>query len=156
MNPKTLTAHVEALGMTLPEAPKPAANYIPWVLSRNTLYISGQTPRGPVEKEFTGKLGKEFNIAQGQDIARMCMLNVLAQLRDAIDDDATRIGRCIRLGGFVNSSPDFGDHPLVINSASDLLVQVLGPLGKHARTAVGVAALPRNVAVEIDAIFELV
>ncbi len=155
MTSTSLKAKIDALGLAFPEAPPPGANYVPWVRSANMLYVSGQTPRMGKADKFVGKLGAQYNVAQGQEAARLCLLNILAHVGNAVEDDDSRIIRCVRLGGFVNCLPDFMDQPLVINGASDLLVQILGERGKHARTAVGVAALPRNVAVEIDAIFEL-
>ncbi len=155
MTSTTLSGQLKALGFVLPEASAPGGNYVPWVLSNNMLYISGQTPRGPNEEKYIGKLGERFNVSEGQQAAISCLLNILAHVGNAIDDDISRIVRCVRLGGFVNSSPGFTEQPLVINGASDLLVRILGERGKHARAAVGVASLPRNVSVEIDAIFEI-
>ncbi|GAB3630502.1 L-PSP family endoribonuclease [Pandoraea terrae] len=151
----TLAARLQGLGLQLPDCSTPAANYVPWVRTGNLLFISGQVPKRDGEDAYIGKLGDEFGIEDGQAAARLCALNILAHLNDAVEGDASRVRRCVRLGGFVNSTPAFDQHPKVINGASDLMVDVLGVAGKHARAAVGVAALPRNVAVEVDAIFEI-
>ncbi len=143
-----------ALGIELGEAPAPAANYVPYVISGNQLIVSGQISKDG-ENLLTGKLGEDVDIENGQKAARVCAIALLAQLKMAIGGDWNRLKRVIRLGGFVNSSPDFGDQAAVINGASDLMVEVLGDKGCHARAAVGCAALPFNVSVEIDGIFEI-
>jgi enamine deaminase RidA (YjgF/YER057c/UK114 family) len=143
-----------ALGVTLPEAPAPAANYVPFVRSGATLYVSGQIsigPQGPIK----GRLGEGMTVEEGAAAARQCAINLLAQVRAACEGDLDRLVRVVRLGGFVSSTPGFTDHPKVINGASDFLVEALGEAGRHARAAVGVAALPLGVAVEIDGIFEI-
>lgn len=142
-------------GLALPEVKPPVANFIPYVITGNLVYISGQIPTENGKIVFVGKLGGEITIEQGQQAARLCALNVIAVLKQACGGDLSRLARCIRLGGFVNSAPDFTDQPEVVNGASDLFVAVFGERGRHARTAVGVAALPRGVAVEVDAIFEI-
>lgn len=142
------------LGITLPDAPAPAANYVPYVQSGTMLYVSGQISRddaGPI----TGKLGDGMAVADGARAARSCALALMAQLRAACGGDFGRLKRVVKLTGFVNSTPDFTDQPLVVNGASDLMVEVFGDAGRHARSAVGVAALPLGVAVEIEGIFEL-
>ncbi len=140
--------------MVLPKIEPPVANYVPFTIAGNTLYISGQLPvmDGVVIK---GLLGKDASIDQGKDAACLCAINILAQANAALDGNLDRIVRCLRLGGFVASTPDFFDHPKVINGASDLIVAVFGDAGKHARAAVGVAALPLGASVEVDAIFEI-
>lgn len=143
------------LGISLPTVTPPAANYIPWVRTGDLVHIAGQVPFWSGELRFVGKLGREFDIAQGQDAARLVCLNVLAQLKSALDGDLDRVVRAVKLNGFVNCEPDFGDQPKVINGASDLLVAVFDDAGRHARAAVGVASLPFGVAVEIDAIFQV-
>lgn len=147
-------SRLEALGIKLPAAAAPAANYVPAVESKGYLYISGQIPMGPNGIEYVGKLGQELDIAAGQAAARLCAINILAQAKAALGD-LDRIGRVVKLVGFVNSDPAFGDQPKVVNGASDFMVEVLGDKGRHARSAVGVAALPFNVGVEVEAILEI-
>jgi enamine deaminase RidA (YjgF/YER057c/UK114 family) len=151
----TPETRLSALGLALPQTAKAAANYVPYVISGQHLFIAGQIPFLNGEPMHKGKLGDTLSIAQGQDAARACALNILAQVKAAVDGDWPRVTRCIRLGGFVNATPDFDQHPAVINGASDLIVAALGDAGKHARAAVGVSSLPFGVAVEIDAIFEI-
>lgn len=143
------------LGITLPDSVPPAANYVPARRIGNQVYISGQVPAEGGKDKYTGKLGSDFSIEQGQAAARLCAVNILAQLKQALGGDLDRVVGVIRLGGFVNAEPDFGDHPKVINGASDLMVAVFGEAGRHARAAVGCYSLPRNVPVEVDAIFEV-
>lgn len=143
------------LGLALPAAPLPAANYVPVVRTGNLLFVSGQISRTPDGREIAGKLGTGLSIEEGQEAARICALNILAQVKATVGD-LDHIVRVVRLNGFVNSAPDFLDHPKVINGASDLMGQVLGEKGKHSRCALGVAALPFGVAVEIDAVVEVV
>ncbi|MDJ0821956.1 MAG: RidA family protein [Paracoccaceae bacterium] len=142
------------LGLTLPDAPAPAANYVPYVLTGNTLYVSGQISQGP-EGFITGKLGADVSVEDGAKAAQSCALSLLAQVRAACDGDLTRLKRVVKLVGFVNSTADFTDQPKVINGASDTMVEVLGDVGRHARSAVSAASLPFNVAVEIEGIFEI-
>jgi enamine deaminase RidA (YjgF/YER057c/UK114 family) len=151
-----IDARLKELGITLPEAPMPAANYVPFVRSGNLIFIAGQIPMEGGKPQFIGKLGREFKIEEGQKAARLCALNVIAQVRAALGGDLDKVKRCVRVGGFVNSVPDFGDQPQVVNGASDVIVQIFGDAGKHARAAVGVAALPRGVATEVEAVFEVV
>ena len=139
----------------LPRAAAPVANYVPVVTAGNLAFVSGQVTVWNGEFRFIGKLGKEFNIEQGQQAARICGLNVLAQLKAALDGDLDRVKRCVRLGVFVNSGDDFTDQPKVANGVSDLMVEVFGDAGKHARAAVGTNVLPLNVAVEVEAVFEI-
>lgn len=141
------------LGIELPNAPAPAANYVPYVISGNTLTISGQITMGPNGLVYVAKLGDDADVATGQAAAKLCAINILAQAKAALGD-LDRISQVIKIQGFVNSTPDFTDHPAVINGASDFLVEVLGDAGKHARAAVGMASLPLGVAVEIDAVIE--
>ena len=150
-----IDARLKDLGITLPEAPMPAANYVPFARSGNLLFIAGQIPMEGGKPQFIGKLGREFKIEDGQKAARLCALNVIAQVRAALGGDLDKVKRCVRVGGFVNSIPEFGDQPQVINGASDVIVQIFGDAGKHARAAVGVAALPRGVATEVEAVFEV-
>ena len=146
---------LKELGFELPLAAAPAANYVPYVISGNTLFIAGQIPFLNGEKMHLGRLGEDLGIDEGKSAAQACALNILGQVNAAINGDWSRIKRCVKLGAFVNCTPDFYDHPAVVNGASDLMVAVLGESGKHARFAVGAPSLPLGVAVEIDAIFEL-
>ena len=151
---QNIQARLKDLGVILPTPAVPAANYVPFVLSGSTLYVSGQLPAkdGVMIK---GCLGKDVSIEQGQEAAKLCAINILAQVNAALGGNLSRIVRCVKLGGFVASAPDFFDHPKVVNGASDFIVAALGDAGKHARCAVGVAALPFGVAVEVDAVFEV-
>ena len=139
----------------LPQPTSSVANYVPFVLSGNTLYISGQITVWNGDLRYQGKLGKDVSIDEGYQAARLCGLNLLAQLKSACGGDLDRVVRVIKLGGFVNCSPDFTDHPAVINGASDLMLDVFGDTGRHARFAVGASSLPLGVAVEIDGTFEI-
>ena len=142
------------LGVTLPDAPAPAANYVPYVVSGAMVYVSGQIAQGP-EGRIRGVLGAGMDVEAGARAARYCAISLLAQVRKACDGDLSRLKRVVKLTGFVNSTPDFADQPKVINGASDFLVEVLGEAGRHARSAVSAAALPFGVAVEIEGIFEI-
>lgn len=146
--------HLRKLGYELPSAPSPAANYIGYVLSGRMLFIAGQIPVRNGEK-LIGRLGDTAVLEDGREAARLCALAILSQVNAAVGGDWARVTRCVKLGGFVNCTPDFTDHPQVINGASDLIVAVLGDRGKHARFAVGAPSLPFGVAVEIDAVFEI-
>src|ERR1700722_17655502 len=139
-----IAAKLKEQGITLPEAATPAANYVPYVISGNQLFVSGQICAWNGEVKFVGKLGKDFDIAKGQEAAKICALNILAHAQAALGS-LDRITRCIRLGVFVNSTPDFTDQPQVANGASDLMVAIFGDKGKHSRFAVGVAQLPKGV-----------
>jgi enamine deaminase RidA (YjgF/YER057c/UK114 family) len=151
----TIASRLEELGITLPTPAKPVANYVAYTVSGNLVFISGQVPYGPDGLEYQGKIGADLTIEDGVAAARLCAINILAQLRAALDGDLERVVRCLKLGGFVNAVPDFADHPAVVNGASNLMVEVLGDRGRHARFAVGAGSLPLNVAVEVDAIFEV-
>ena len=142
------------MGIELPNAPAPAANYVPYTIAGNILTISGQITMGANGLEFIGKLGDTIDMETGQQAARLCAINILAQAKAALGD-LDKIKQIIKIQGFVNSAPDFGDQPAVINGASNLLAEVLGDAGKHARAAVGVAALPFGVSVEVDATIEI-
>ena len=144
----TIETRLAELGITLPDAPAPAANYVPYVISGNLLYVSGQI--SPVK----GRLGADMAVPAGAEAARGCGLALLAQARAALGS-LDRVRRVVRLGGFVSSTPDFTDQPEVVNGCSDLMVEVFGDKGRHARAAVSAAALPRGVAVEIEAIFQI-
>jgi enamine deaminase RidA (YjgF/YER057c/UK114 family) len=150
-----IEARMIELGVELPRPAVPAANYVPWVRAGELVFIAGQVPFWNGELRYRGKVGQELTLQDGRDAARLVVLNVLAQLRAACDGDLDRVRRCVKLGGFVNATPAFADHPQVLNGASDLLVDILGDVGRHTRTAVGVANLPFDVAVEIDAVFQV-
>lgn len=150
-----IAARLKEMGISLPEAAPPAANYVPYVISGNLLYISGQLPLEGGKIAVSGHLGKNVDVEAGQRAAELCAINILSQARAALGGDLGRIKRVIKLNGFVASTPDFVEQHLVINGASNLIAGVLGETGKHARAAVGMAALPMNAAVEIDAIVEI-
>ncbi|MBI1180810.1 MAG: RidA family protein [Alphaproteobacteria bacterium] len=147
-----ISARLQELGISLPEPPKPVAAYVPFVVTGNLVFVSGQVSALPGGPRYQGKVGHHFNTEQGQDAARLCALNILAQLGAALDGDLDRVDRIVRLGGFVACADDFTDQPLVINGASELMVAVFGDRGRHARAAVGVNALPLGMAVEVDAV----
>ena len=144
------------LGIDLPEASKPVANYVPYVLAGSLLFISGQVPIHNGKLMFAGKVGADIFVPEAQMAARQCGLNVLAQARVALEGDLDRIVSIVKLGGYVNSTSDFTEHPQVINGASDLMVEIFDDRGKHTRFAVGVSSLPLNASVEVDAILEFI
>ena len=141
--------------ITLPEAAAPAANYVPYVITGSLLFISGQLPMENGGLAVTGLLGRDVDVATAQRAAELCAINILAQTKAALDGDLERIVRVVKLNGFVASDPAFTDQHLVINGASNLIADLLGNRGKHARAAVGMACLPLNAAVEIDAVIEI-
>ena len=143
------------IGITLPPPGSPGGNYVPFVVVGDLAFMAGQVAREAGKMKYTGKVGRDLTLEAGAAAARLCAVNLLAQLKAACGGDLDRVDRCVRVGGFVNSPPDFTQHPQVINGASDLLVEVFGERGQHARTAVGVAALPLDSAVEVEAIFKL-
>ncbi len=151
---ESIQSRLEALGITLPEAPAPAANYMPFVQSGNLIFISGQISNGP-DGLIKGRLGEDMDAEAGYAAARRCGLSLIAQLQAACGGDLERLVQVVKLGGFVNSAGGFTDQPKVINGCSDLMVEVFGDKGRHARAAVGVPALPLGVAVEIEGIFEV-
>lgn len=142
------------MGVTLPDAPAPAANYVPYVQVGDTLYVSGQISQD-ASGLLTGKLGDDVDLAAGAAAARACAISLLAQVKAACGGDLDRLVRVVKLGGFVNSTPDFTQQPQVINGASDFMAEALGDAGKHARAAVSAASLPLGVAVEIEGIFQI-
>jgi len=150
-----IDARLAELGIELPQAPKPAAAYIPAVRSGNLIFVSGQVPFDNGELAWKGKVGVEYSLEEGQQAARLCALNAIAVAKDVLDGDLDRITRVVKLGGFVNCPADFEQHPAVINGASNVVGEVFGDKGAHARFAVGVGSLPFNVAVEVEAIFEV-
>jgi enamine deaminase RidA (YjgF/YER057c/UK114 family) len=149
----SIDSKLKSLGIELPQAAAPAANYVPWVISGNQVFVSGQLPMEASKIAVAGRLGDSVSLEDGQRAARLCAINILAQAKDALGD-LDRVTRVVRLGGFVASADDFTDQPKVVNGASDLMVDVFGDAGRHARAAVGVNTLPLGVAVEIDAIIE--
>ena len=149
-----IEAKLATLGVTLPDAPAPAANYVPFVLDGNTVYVSGQISSGP-DGLITGKLGAGVSIEDGAAAAQSCAISLLAQLKVACGGDIDRLDRVIKLTAFVNSTADFTEQPKVVNGASDFLVEALGDKGRHARSAVSAASLPLGVTVEIEAIFAI-
>ena len=150
----TIEAKLAELGVTLPDAPAPAANYVPYVIAGDMVYVSGQMPMGP-DGFIIGKLGAGMSVEEGAAAAKVCAISLLAQLKAACGGDIDRLVRVVKLVGFVNSTADFGDQPKVINGASDFMVAALGDKGRHARSAVSAASLPFGVAVEIEAIFQI-
>ena len=149
-----IEARLAALGVTLPDAPAPAANYVPFVRSGDLLFVSGQISAGP-DGLITGRLGEALSVEQGAEAARSCAISLLAQVKAACGGDLDRLEQVVKLTGFVNSTADFTDQPRVVNGASDFLVEVLGEAGKHSRSAVSAASLPLGVAVEIEGIFRI-
>jgi len=150
----TIESRLAELGITLPDAPAPAANYVPFVVTGTLVHISGQVAQDE-NGLIKGKLGADTSVEQGAYAAKRCAISLLAQLRNACGGDLSRLSRVVKLTAFVNSTADFTDQPKVINGASDFLVEALGDAGRHARSAVSAASLPFGVAVEIDAIFEI-
>lgn len=148
-------ARLAALKIELPNPAAPAANYVPTVIAGNLLFVAGQITIFNGELRYLGKLGADMDIEAGKQAARLCGLNIISQARAALGGSLDRVTRVAKLGGFVNCTPDFIDHPQVVNGASDLMVEVFGEAGKHARFAVGAVSLPRGVSVEVDAIFEI-
>ncbi len=148
-------ARLAELGIELPQAAAPAANYVPYVISGNLIFVAGQITLWNGQLKYVGKVGQDLSVEEGQAAARVCGLNLIAQVRQACGGDLDRVVRWVRLGGFVNSTPDFTDQPKVINGASDLIAEVFGEAGKHARAAISAGALPLGVAVEVEATVEL-
>jgi enamine deaminase RidA (YjgF/YER057c/UK114 family) len=146
---------LEELGITLPVAAKPVANYVPWSRTGNLVFISGQGPIADGKVTLQGCLGESISIEDGIKSARLCALNVVAQLKDACGGDLDRVTRVVKLVGFVNATPSFTDHPNVINGASDFMVEVFGDKGRHARSAVASPSLPFGISVEVEAVIEI-
>ena len=150
----TYETRLNEMGYTVPDAPAPAANYVPYVIVGDMVYVSGQIAKGD-DGLIVGTLGDDMDVAGGQAAARVCALNLIAQLKAACGGDLDRLKRVVKLGGFVNSTADFTDHPAVINGASDFVGEVFGEAGAHARAAVGCSSLPFGVAVEVEGIFQI-
>ncbi len=153
--PGRVEARLAELKIELPKAAAPAANYVPWTISGKMLYVAGQIPFWNGELKFVGRVGEAMTLEQGQQAARLCALNIIAQAKVACGGDLDRVARVLKLTGYVNCVASFTDQPKVINGASDLRVQVFGDAGKHARAAVGANVLPLGVTTEVDAIIEL-
>ena len=151
----SITDKLKELDINLPEAPAPVGAYVAFKKADNMLFISGQLPIGIDGKIIKGKIGTDLTLADGQAASRLCVINILAQAKKAMNGDLSKIKNCIKITGFVNSSDNFVDQPKVINPASEILSAVFGDEGKHARAAVSTNSLPLGVAVEIDAIFEV-
>ena len=151
----TIDARLKELGITIPEAPAPAANYVPFTTSGNLVFVAGQVPFVDGKLTKTGRVGEDASVEDGYEQARICAINLIAQVKVAGGGDLDRVRRVVKLGGFVASAPDFTGQPAVVNGASDLMVDVFGDAGKHARFAVGANVLPLGCVVEIDGIFEI-
>jgi enamine deaminase RidA (YjgF/YER057c/UK114 family) len=143
------------LGIVLPTPAKPIANYVPWVKTGNLVYISGQGAMKDGKLQYTGRVGDTVSIEDAIASARLTGINIISHLRDACGGDLDRVKRIVKLLGLVNCTPTFGDHPKVINGASDLMVEVFGDKGRHARSAVGAPSLPFGLSVEVEAIAEI-
>jgi enamine deaminase RidA (YjgF/YER057c/UK114 family) len=150
-----IEARLKELGIALKPPPKPVASYVPFTTCGNQVFISGQVPIADGALKYVGKLGADFSIEMGQAAAQLCAINILSVLKVACEGDLDQVVRCVKIGVFVNATPDYDKQPEVANGASDLFAAVFGEAGKHARAAVGVGSLPRGVAVEVDAIFEI-
>jgi enamine deaminase RidA (YjgF/YER057c/UK114 family) len=149
-----ISARLTTLGIKLPVPASPQGAYVPWVKSGSLLFISGQITMGEKGLEYVGTVGNEITLEEAKRAARLAALNVIAQAASALDGDLDRITRVVKLTGFVNAAPGFSLHPEVVNGASDLFAEIFGDSGRHARAAVGVSSLPRNVAVEVEAVLE--
>jgi enamine deaminase RidA (YjgF/YER057c/UK114 family) len=145
---------IRDLSIELPVPSTPGANYVQFARTGNLVFLTGQLSQWNGERRFVGKLGRDFGVEEGRQAARLCALNLLAHLRTALDGNLDRVARCLRVAGYVNSTPDFTGQSQVINGASDLFVEIFGEAGRHTRMAVGVSALPYDVAVEVEALFE--
>jgi enamine deaminase RidA (YjgF/YER057c/UK114 family) len=151
----TIEARLKELSIELPEPTAPMANYVPFTAAGHLVFIAGQISQWNGERRHVGKLGAGISIEEGRDAARLCALNILTHLRSACGGDLGRVSRVLQLRGFVNCTPEFIDMPQIVNGASDLMVEIFGDPGRHARAAVGVTSLPGGVAVEVEAVFEI-
>ena len=147
--------NIKKLDLKIPDLPSPLANYVPYKVSDNTVYVSGQGPVIDGKIIYSGKVGNEISQEEGVKAAELCCINIIAALKSSINGDWNRLDSFLKLGGFVNCDNDFIDQPKIINGASDLLVNIFGDKGKHSRFAVGSNALPLNISVEIDAIIKI-
>ena len=147
--------NIKDLGLSIPEIPAAIANYVPFKIVDNLMYISGQAPIKDGMTQYTGKVIQDISIEEGVKAAELCCINIIAALKKGIDNDWEKLDNFVKLGGFVNCPNDFTDHPKIINGASDLLVRIFGDRGRHARFAVGSNSLPMNISVEIEAIIKI-
>jgi enamine deaminase RidA (YjgF/YER057c/UK114 family) len=150
-----IDAHLASMNITIPTPGEAAGNYVGHVVTGNLAFLAGQVPVENGVRKFIGKLGREYKVEDGKKAAELAALNMLARLKAACGGDLDRVVRCVKLVGFVNATEDFGEHPQVINGASDLMVKVFGDAGRHARSAIGMGSLPFGVAVEVEGIFEI-
>ena len=150
-----IETRLKDLKIALPAPPAPVASYVPTVKTGNLVFVSGQIPAADGGLKYVGIVGQELSLDEAKAAARLCAVNLIAQVKAACDGDLDRVTRCVRLAVFVNAVPGFSQHPEVANGASDLMVEVFGDAGKHTRSAVGAGSLPRNVAVEVEAVFEI-
>jgi len=150
-----IESRLKDLEIVLPTPPAPVASYVPFVASGKLVFISGQVTLAADGLKYVGTVGKELTLEDGKAAARLCAVNVIAQVKAAAGGDLDRVVRCVKVTVFVNAVPGFAQHPEVANGASDLFVEVFGDAGRHARAAVGAGSLPRNVATEVEAVFEL-
>ncbi|MGH6813894.1 MAG: RidA family protein [Rhizomicrobium sp.] len=153
--PGKIDGRLKELGIALPQPPAPVASYVPYVVTGKLVFVSGQVTMEAGALKYVGTVGKDVTLEDGKAAARLCAINVLAQAKAACGGDLDRVARCVKVTVFVNAVPGFTQHPEIANGASDLFVEVLGDAGKHARAAVGAGSLPRNVACEVEAVFEL-
>ena len=147
--------NLKKLNIEIPDAPDPVGAYVAYKTIGNLLYISGQLPVGMDGKIIKGKIGKDLTIENGQEAAKLCVINIVAQVKKALHGDLSKVKNCVKITGFVNSTDDFKDQPKIINAASEMLTSIFGECGKHTRAAVSSNSLPLGIAVEIDAIFEV-
>ena len=152
---RKIDARLAELGITIPTQAQAAGNYVGFVVVNDLVFLAGQVPVENGARKFIGKVGRDVTVEQAQQAARIAAINVLARLKAACGGDLDRVLRCVRLTGYVNAAEDFLEHPKVINGASDLMVEIFGEAGKHARSAVGAGSLPSGVAVEVEGIFQL-
>jgi len=150
-----IDTRLNELGIALPTPPAPVASYVPFVVSGNLVFFSGQITASPEGLRYVGVVGRDLSVADGKAAARLCAINVIAQAKAACGGDLDRVKRCVKLTVFVNATSDFTQHPEVANGASDLLVEVFGDAGRHSRAALGAGSLPRGVACEVEALFEI-
>ncbi|MFC3075564.1 RidA family protein [Shinella pollutisoli] len=150
-----VSARLSELGIVLPSIAPPAGNYVPYRFAGELLFVSGQIPRIDGVEHFVGVVGRDISPEEGYQAARLCALNLLARVNDALDGDLDRVRACVQVRGFVNAPAEFRGHAAVIDGASDLLVELLGDKGRHVRTALGAGSLPRGSSVEVDAVFEV-
>jgi enamine deaminase RidA (YjgF/YER057c/UK114 family) len=153
--PDKIEGRLAELGVELPTPAAPAANYVPYVVTGKLVFVAGQLPVWNGERKFAGQLGRELGIEEGRQSARICALNNIAQIKAACGGNLDRVVRCVKLTGFVASAANFYDHPQVLNGASDVIAQIFGPKGQHARAAVGVTTLPFGLSVEIESVWEI-